>query len=33
LQYIDWPVAQTWRKALIDASGLKPRNLAADHDL
>jgi hypothetical protein len=26
LQYTDWPVEQTWRKALIDASGLKPRN-------
>jgi hypothetical protein len=24
---------QTWRKALIDASGLKPRNFEADHDL
>jgi hypothetical protein len=26
-QYIDWPVAQTWRRALIDATGLTPRNL------
>jgi hypothetical protein len=25
-QYIDWPVAQTWRKALIEASGTTPRN-------
>jgi hypothetical protein len=23
--YIDWPVAQTWRKALIEASGVVPR--------
>ena len=33
LQYIDWPVRQSWRKALIDTSGLKPRNFEADHDL
>ena len=25
LQYIDWPVAQTWRRALIEASGVVPR--------
>jgi hypothetical protein len=25
LQYIDWPVAQTWRKALIEASGVVPK--------
>jgi len=25
LQYIDWPVGQTWRRALIDATGIKPR--------
>ena len=25
LQYIDRPVAQTWRKALIEASGVVPR--------
>jgi hypothetical protein len=24
--YIDWEVAQTWRKALIDATGITPRN-------
>jgi hypothetical protein len=24
-QTIDWPVAQTWRKALIEASGIVPR--------
>jgi hypothetical protein len=26
LQYVDWPVAQTWRAALIDATGITPRN-------
>jgi hypothetical protein len=26
LQTIDWPVAQTWRRALIDATGLTPRD-------
>jgi hypothetical protein len=25
LQFIDWPVAQTWRKALIEASGITAR--------
>jgi hypothetical protein len=25
-QYIDWPVAQTWRRSLIDATGITPRN-------
>jgi hypothetical protein len=25
LQYIDWPVARTWRRALIEATGIKPR--------
>ena len=23
--YIDWPVAQAWRKALIEATGITPR--------
>lgn len=27
LAYIDWPLAQTWRRALIEASGIRPRNL------
>jgi hypothetical protein len=22
--YIDWPIAQAWRRALIDATGLRP---------
>jgi hypothetical protein len=26
-QAVDWPVAQTWRKALIEATGITPRNL------
>jgi hypothetical protein len=25
LQYIDWPVAQTWRRALIEATDITPR--------
>ena len=25
--YIDWPTAQAWRRALIDATGLTPREL------
>ena len=25
-QYRDWPVAQTWRKALIEATGLTPKD-------
>jgi hypothetical protein len=27
LRYIDWPVAQTWRRALIDATGITTRIL------
>jgi hypothetical protein len=30
LQTIDWPVSQTWRKALIEASGIVPRKFASD---
>jgi hypothetical protein len=26
VQYIGWGVAQTWRKALIEATGITPRN-------
>jgi hypothetical protein len=25
LQFIDWPAAQTWRKALIEATGITAR--------
>ena len=25
--YIDWPVAQAWRKALIEATGITPRDI------
>jgi len=28
LQYIDWPISQTWRRALIEATGGTPRNRA-----
>jgi len=27
-QAIEWPIAQTWRKALIEASGMTPRKFA-----
>jgi hypothetical protein len=25
LQFLDWPAAQTWRKALIEATGITAR--------
>ena len=32
LQYIEWPDAQQWRRALIEATGLVPRKFASDED-
>jgi hypothetical protein len=30
-QYIDWPVTQTWRAALIEATGITSRNFEETH--